>query len=161
MHTIHCITWAVLLLVITNLAQGSSEHNGKIFINEIHYDNRGADRNEAVEIAGPAGTDLTGWRLILYNGSNGRAHLVQLLSGIIPDQQDGAGVLAFEPPRNALQNGPDGLALVNAQSRVVQFLSYEGTFRALDGPAQGLTSTNIAVQENSGVLSQSIPCQSL
>ena len=39
MHTIHCITWTVLLLVITNLAQRSSEHNGKIFINEIYYDN--------------------------------------------------------------------------------------------------------------------------
>ena len=42
-----------------------------VFINEIHYDNGGTDTGEAIEIAGPAGTDLTGWSLVLYNGSNG------------------------------------------------------------------------------------------
>ncbi len=42
-----------------------------VFINEIHYDNAGTDTGEAVEIAGPAGTDLTGWSLVLYNGNGG------------------------------------------------------------------------------------------
>ena len=36
-----------------------------VFINEIHYDNTGTDANEAIEIAGPAGTDLTGWSIVL------------------------------------------------------------------------------------------------
>ncbi len=31
-----------------------------VFINEIHYDNTSTDANEGVEIAGPAGTNLTG-----------------------------------------------------------------------------------------------------
>lgn len=31
-----------------------------VWINEIHYDNTGDDVDEGVEIAGPAGTDLTG-----------------------------------------------------------------------------------------------------
>jgi len=31
-----------------------------VFINEIHYDNEGTEANEGVEVAGPAGTDLTG-----------------------------------------------------------------------------------------------------
>jgi hypothetical protein len=31
-----------------------------VFVNEIHYDNVGADTGEAVEIAGAAGTDLSG-----------------------------------------------------------------------------------------------------
>jgi hypothetical protein len=35
-----------------------------VFINEIHYDNAGTDTGEAIEIAGPAGTDLTGWRSV-------------------------------------------------------------------------------------------------
>ena len=39
------------------------------FINEIHYDNVGTDSGEAIEVAGPAGTDLTGWSLVLYNGA--------------------------------------------------------------------------------------------
>ncbi len=52
-------------------------------------------------------------------------------------------------PRNVLQNGPDGITLVDAQGQVVQFLSYEGTFLAMDGPAQGLQSTDIVVKEDS------------
>ncbi len=41
-----------------------------VFINEIHYDNTGTDTGEFVEIAGPAGTDLSGWRLVFYNGAS-------------------------------------------------------------------------------------------
>ncbi|WP_456463123.1 hypothetical protein, partial [Lutibacter sp.] len=41
-----------------------------IFINEIHYDNTGADVDEGVEIAGPSGTDLSGYKVHLYNGSD-------------------------------------------------------------------------------------------
>ena len=39
-----------------------------VFINEIHYDNTGADVGEGVEIAGPAGTNLACFRIYLYNG---------------------------------------------------------------------------------------------
>jgi hypothetical protein len=42
-----------------------------VFINEIHYDNTGTDVGEGVEIAGTAGTDLTGWSIIPYNGNGG------------------------------------------------------------------------------------------
>src|SRR5215475_6584703 len=38
---------------------------------EIHYDNTGTDTGEAIEISGPAGTDLTGWKIVLYNGTGG------------------------------------------------------------------------------------------
>src|SRR5262245_36520800 len=38
---------------------------------EIHYDNTSVDANEAVEISGPAGTSLDGWRVVPYNGANG------------------------------------------------------------------------------------------
>ena len=62
-----------------------------VFINEIHYDNAGADAGEAIEIAGPAGTDLTGWSIALYNGSSSQLNVYDtiVLSGVIPDQQDG------------------------------------------------------------------------
>jgi uncharacterized protein len=119
-----------------------------IFINEIHYDNDGTDAGEAVEIAGPAGTDLTGWNLVLYNGNNGALYTTTTLSGVIPDQQNGYGTVNFSYPENGLQNGsPDGLALVDPSTTVVMFLSYEGTFAAIDGPAVGLTSTDIGVSE--------------
>ena len=47
-----------------------------VFINEFHYDNIGADTGEFIEIAGTAGTDLTGWSLIRYNGSTPGAAVV-------------------------------------------------------------------------------------
>jgi predicted extracellular nuclease len=124
-----------------------------VFINEIHYDNTGTDTGEAVEIAGPAGTDLSGWSLVLYNGSNTLSYNTTALSGTIPNQQAGFGTLSFSYPTNGLQNGaPDGLALVDASSTVIEFLSYEGSFTAGDGPANGMPSTNIGVSESSSTL---------
>ncbi len=64
-----------------------------VFINEIHYDNAGADRNEAVEIAGVAGTDLTAWYLHFYNGGSGSVYATLELGGVIPNLEAGYGVL--------------------------------------------------------------------
>ena len=120
-----------------------------VFINEIHYDNTGTDAGEAIEIAGPAGTNLSGWSLVLYNGAGGAPYDTKALSGIIPNQQAGFGTLSFTYPVNGIQNGsPDGMALVDAASNVVQFLSYEGTFTAVGGPANGMLSVDIGVSEN-------------
>src|SRR5690606_494929 len=53
-----------------------------------------------------------------------------------------------------IQNGgPDGIALVNAGGAVVQFLSYEGSFSASDGPATGQASTPITQSETSNTAS--------
>ncbi len=120
--------------------------DSEIFINEIHYDNTGTDANEGIEIAGPAGTDLTGWILAPYNGNGGLLYSSTALSGIIPDQQNRYGTLFFAIA--GLQNGaPDGIALIKPDNSVVMFLSYEGSFTATDGLAIGLTSTDIGVLE--------------
>jgi cysteine-rich repeat protein len=123
---------------------------GDPWINEIHYDNVGGDQNEFVEVAGPAGLDLSGWLLIAYNGSNGTKYDTQSLSGVFPDQQNGYGTLAFD--FSALQNGaPDGVTLVdgNNNNSVIDFISYEGNFVATDGEAQGAMSSDIGVSETS------------
>ena len=125
---------------------------GGAFINEIHYDNAGTDAGETIEIAAAAGTNLTGWQLVLYNGSNSpgaaAAYNTRNLSGIVPDQDDGYGTLAFTYPVNGIQNGLfDGIALVDPDGNVVQFLSYEGVITAANGPAAGLTSEDIGVSE--------------
>lgn len=118
-----------------------------VFINEIHYDNSGTDTNEGIEVAGPAGTDLSGWKLLAYNGSGGTVYSTIPLSGTIPDQTEGYGTIWFAI--SGLQNGaPDGIALIDASSNAVQFLSYEGAFTALDGDASGVTSTDIGVMQN-------------
>jgi hypothetical protein len=126
-----------------------SLHATPIFINEIHYDNAGTDSGEAVEIAGPAESNLAGWNIVLYNGNGGGVYNSKSLAGVISDQESGFGTISFLT--TGIQNGvPDGIALVDAGSNVVQFLSYEGTFTATDGPAVGMTSADIGVEESSG-----------
>jgi endonuclease I/PKD repeat protein len=118
------------------------------WINEFHYDNSGSDRNEFVEVAGTAGTDLTGWTVVAYNGSGGSAYGTKSLAGVIADQDGGFGTKAVA--FSGLQNGnPDGIALVDGAGAVVQFLSYGGSFTASDGPAAGMTSTDIGITESS------------
>ena len=117
--------------------------SGPLWINEVHYDDVGTDDDEFIEVAGPAGTRLAGWRLVLYNGNGGAVYSDRALSGAVPDEDDGLGVVALRYPVNGVQNGPDGIALIDPSGAVVQFLSYEGVFNATDGPASGLLSTDL------------------
>src|SRR5690606_6169634 len=99
---------------------------------------------EGIEIAGPAGTDLGSYGLELYNGANGAIYDSVTLSGVIPDQQAGFGVVWV--PIEGIQNGdPDGVALVFGGTDVLQFLSYDGAFTAASGPAAGMMSVDIGV----------------
>lgn len=143
---------ATSALITASPAGAVPGDSSSVFINEFHYDNASTDEGEFVEIAGPAGTDLTGWSLVLYNGSNTvRApygSTIDLGAEVLDDEGSGSGAFAvFEA---GIQNGgPDGLALVDDTGTVVQFLSYEGSFTALSGPAAGLTSTDVGVVETS------------
>jgi hypothetical protein len=124
---------------------------------ELHYDNAGTDVGESIEIEGPAGTDLTGYSIVLYNGNGGVAYNTRALSGTIPATCDARGVVVETYPQDGIQNGsPDGLALVDAAGQVIEFLSYEGTFTAADGPAAGTTSTDIGAAESSAPAGQSL-----
>jgi DNA/RNA endonuclease G (NUC1) len=135
---------ACLGLVANTLAAAQG-----VRISEIHYDNFGQDGSEAVEVSGPAGTDLTGWSIVLYNGANGLVYDNDVLSGVIPATCAPRGVVLLRYPADGIQNGsPDGVALVDAAGNTVEFLSYEGVMVAVDGPAMGLTSTDIGVIEN-------------
>jgi len=120
-----------------------------IFINEIHYDNVTDDINEGVEIAASAGLDLGCYEIHLYNGSNSSTYGMETLTGTVEDQSNGFGFVWVALP--GLQNGsPDGIALYNSCTEtLVQFLSYEGMIAAVDGPANGTTSTDIGVEEAS------------
>ncbi len=107
-----------------------------VFINEIHYDNTGDDVGERVELAGPSGTDLSGWQLVLYNGSTGVVTNTISLDTTIPDTTSGYGLVIIETP-GLLNDSPSGLALVKPDTSVAMFLSYEGSFTAADGQANG------------------------
>ncbi|MBX9928377.1 MAG: lamin tail domain-containing protein, partial [Gemmatimonadaceae bacterium] len=121
-----------------------------IRISEIHYDNTGVDVGEAIEISGPAGASVAGWTLVLYNGTGGVTYTpLQTLTGTIPATCGDRGVVVLNYATNGIQNGaPDGMALVTNTGQVIEYLSYEGTFTATNGPAAGMLSTSIGVEEN-------------
>jgi DNA/RNA endonuclease G (NUC1)/PKD repeat protein len=121
-----------------------------IRFSEIHYDNANVDANEAVEIEGPAGASVNGWRVVLYNGNGGVAYDTRVLEGTIPATCGTRGVITLNYPTDGIQNGaPDGVALVDAEGTVIEFLSYEGTLTATDGAAAGASSIDIGVAESS------------
>lgn len=131
-----------------------------VHFSELHYDNFGTDANEAIEVEAPAGTDLTGWTIVLYNGTGGAPYLTSPLSGVIAGTCGAAqatGITSVAYPSNGIQNGsPDGMALVDASGAVVEFLSYEGTFVAAGGPANGMTSVDIVASQNSSPVGQTL-----
>lgn len=124
-----------------------------VWINELHYDNEGSDVNEGFELAGVAGTDLTGLSVVLYNGNGGAPYgtAIDLSTTALSSENQGFGFAWI--PSAGLQNGsPDGLALMAVDGTgaacVVQFLSYEGAFVAVGGPADGVMSQDIVVAES-------------
>lgn len=115
-------------------------------LSEIHYDNVGTDAGEAIEVAADPGADLSGWSVVLYNGEGtvpGQSYGTRAV-GVVP--ASGYAVLTY--PSNGIQNGiKDGVALVRPDGTVAEFLSWEGVLTASNGPAAGLTSTDIGVAE--------------
>ena len=137
--------FGLTIIILATFSWGSAQATS-VFFNEIHYDNAGGDTGETIEIVGQAGTKLSGWSILLYNGNGGAVYNTINLSGIFANQQNGFGTLYFL--QTGIQNGsPDGLALIDASSNVVQFLSYEGSFTAVGGLANGLMSVDIGVAE--------------
>jgi hypothetical protein len=95
--------------------------------------------------------DVTGYKIVLYNGRNGIPYDTAILSGVCytPDNF----VVQAYSPQNGIQNGgPDGIALVDASEAVIEFISYEGGFTANDGPAKRQKSVDIGVSEKSSTL---------
>jgi predicted extracellular nuclease len=129
-----------------------------VWINEFHYDNNSGDMNEFIEIAGLAGTNLTGWTVVAFNGNGGAPYATLSLSGTIADTiGTGHGFLSFTAGQFApvsgtsavtFQNGgttgnePDGFAIIDNNGNVVEFISYEGVISTTYN-GQPITSTNI------------------
>lgn len=87
-------------------------------INEVDADSSGADTAEFVELFGPAGAPLDGLCLVAYNGSNDRAYLVLDLdgksftaAGLFVIGNAGVATVGLTFADNAMQNGPDAVAL--------------------------------------------------
>ncbi|MDZ7743507.1 MAG: choice-of-anchor J domain-containing protein [Bacteroidota bacterium] len=123
-----------------------------IWINEVHYDNYGTDEGEFIEIVmEDAGSyTLSDFEIYLYNGNNGGSYDSKSLDLYTEaNQVDNFTFYYYDYPENGIQNGaPDGIALAYQGTLISgQFLSYEGSMTATDGPAAGVTSTDIGVEE--------------
>lgn len=118
------------------------------WINEIHYDNAGSDVNEMVEIVleTPGAYTLSDFTVTLYNGNVGTPYESVTLDQFTTGDNINAFYI-YSLYISGIQNGaPDGISL-DYQGTLIQFLSYEGTFTASSGPANGVTSNDIGVNE--------------
>lgn len=142
----------LLLLIVLPV---SSFGQTNAWINEIHYDNQSpsGDNNEAIEIVIENVDDIANYSLELYNGGTGAEYETYTSTSFVTGDTSGNfSIYTILTP--GIQNGaPDGVALIY-NGAVLQFLSYEGSFTAIDGTANGMASTDIIVKETSGVTDQ-------
>ena len=137
---------AAVVTVVTVPAIASAAPPTTPFLSEFHYDNASTDTGEFVEVQLPAGTSSAGLSVVLYNGTNGASYDTDAFPAVTAPA-DAPAVAVVDYPANGFQNGaPDAIALVRG-TEVLEFLSYEGTLTATNGPAAGMTSTDVGVSE--------------
>ncbi len=154
------------MLAAIGMTTGNFAQADHIWLNEIHYDNASTDEGEFIEVGlrspNASGFTAADYGIVLYNGSNGAAYATSLplsmfdtisaplaITGSASTITLYAGNLTSLVAASGIQNGPpDGFALVNfTNSTVEAFYSYEGTFAATDGLANGMMSTALGADE--------------
>ncbi len=120
----------------------------QLWVNELHYDNTGADVNELVEIAvwHDYKNELAEIQIELYNGSNGSWYATHELSTFTEGVSQN-GFTFYSKQIGDLQDGNGAIALIY-KGFVIHFLSYGSSFVAANGTAQGLSTQDIGVFEN-------------
>ena len=142
-----------LFLVILFFGTLLSAQN--VWLNELHYDNESTDEGEFIEIVleNAGSYTLSDFTITLYNGNGGASYSSETLENFtVGNTSDNFSLYTWFP--SSIQNGePDGIA-IDYQGTLIgsQFLSYEGTFEAIGGPAAGVTSADIGVVEGSTTL---------
>jgi Lamin Tail Domain len=98
-----------------------------IVVNEVDYDQVGADGDGFVELknTGSAAVDLAGLALVFVDGADSEEYRREALTGTL----EAGGYLVV--PGDAQNGAPDGLALVDTDDgALLDALSYEGAIRA-------------------------------
>jgi hypothetical protein len=145
-------------------------------INEFHYTNSGPETGEFIEIVSPTDVPApvhNSHRVVLYDGGSGKVYPALTptsnpatigtplaptppssspSTSVVTTTLNGFRYTVISYPIDGLQNGGkpvtgDGFALVDPSGDVVQFLSYEKSFRARNGPANTQTSIDVGVFE--------------
>ncbi len=133
-----------------------------VWINEFHYDNTGPDTGEFIEIAVRSDDffNAAAITLTLYDGATGASYgTPTTLSAFtasspfsIANSSTTVRFLTLAFASGGLINGQGGFSLSVNQGPnagfVIQFLSYGGSFTAINGPAIGRVSADVGVTEN-------------
>ncbi|WP_454832848.1 endonuclease [Pseudoxanthomonas wuyuanensis] len=151
MSCAHAVSRLLALVLLPLCGHAHAE----VFINELHYDDAtsSGDTGERIEVVATAGESLGTYRIYLYNGSSPGAATTYdndlVPAGSAVNCGSSVRIATLSYPTNGIQNGSnDGMALVDGSGNVIQFLSYEGAITASNGPAAGLTSSNLPVSES-------------
>lgn len=125
------------------------------YISEIDY--FGTSDQEFVEIAVPAGTDVSSYTLVFYETGGSIYNTVSL--GSYTGTFGGHDVYVVDQATPGFDSGGDSMgtfyaddavALVDGDGNVLQFMSWEGnTVTATEGPANGTTSNDEGTQTDS------------
>ena len=113
----------------------ADQFHGAVIINEVLPDPEGTDSvdTEFVELAGPAGMDTFGLELVFINGADGSTYERTSIEGIF--DENGLFVVGGAFPNaelgGTLQNGPDGVTLLDCNGDAVDALGY-GDFSSLE-----------------------------
>ena len=139
---VHCVLG--LLAAFWGLSCAGYDIGTPAFVNEFRH---GLDA--FVEIA-IVGEHTAGYEVILYSGENGMMYARHMLDQKSRLVVEGVTLVTLENVEiRHVSGSPNGLALVDSERGIVlQFLSYEGTMVALDGPASGYTSNDVGVDES-------------
>ncbi len=127
---IKCLLWGICC--------GTEAAAQSIWINEFQY---GA-ANNAIEVALPIGASTSDIEIILYDGRNGKSYAKHPLSTFQPGVAVGSYVLYHKAVATVQSELPSGVALMQ-NAGVAHFISYGGSFYAIDDAAAGLSSDNI------------------
>ena len=121
------------------------------YISELSYS--GGPNSDFVEIAVTTGTDISGYSIYTYT-SNGSIKEGPISLGIVRSTVAGKDVYLINNSTPGFSNlaANDGLALVDAEGNVLQFLSTGGTVTATEGPASGMITTDIGTTTGSNSL---------
>eukprot|EP00542_Grammatophora_oceanica_P009565 CAMPEP_0194033530 /NCGR_PEP_ID=MMETSP0009_2-20130614/6192_1 /TAXON_ID=210454 /ORGANISM="Grammatophora oceanica, Strain CCMP 410" /LENGTH=494 /DNA_ID=CAMNT_0038674243 /DNA_START=152 /DNA_END=1636 /DNA_ORIENTATION=+ len=121
------------------------DEKNTVFISEMHYRNAGSDQNQFIEIAYSSEMDVSAYQ-VFFARSSGAIYLSESLRNFETGESVGGLTFAFlNVP--TFHNGPDGLAIVDANDNVVEFISYGGTIEGGVGILQGKLSTDIGIEE--------------
>ncbi len=118
------------------------------WINEIHYENIGTDKNEFVEVVvlNPEDYYLDDLALYLVNGYNGVCYSLDTVQEFELGERVG-NYQFYIWYKRGLQNDTEGMHLV-FRDTTLDIIAYEGSFTGCSEPSTGLVFPDICVCEN-------------